>query len=58
MGPPPDGQTRDEFRIAYLEYIADEAINGIEPNRLHVFTGRLEPFYARVENMDNMDVGT
>ncbi|KAF0747087.1 hypothetical protein AaE_007867, partial [Aphanomyces astaci] len=29
----------------------------IEPNRLHVYTARLEPFYVRAENMDDMDVG-
>ncbi|ETV64208.1 hypothetical protein H257_18875 [Aphanomyces astaci] len=31
MGPRPDGQTRDEFRMAYLEHIADEVI--AVPNR-------------------------
>ncbi|KAF0704092.1 hypothetical protein AaE_015113 [Aphanomyces astaci] len=57
MGPPPDGQTRNEFRMQYLEHTADEAIAGIEPNRLHVYTARLEPFYVRAENMEDMDVG-
>ncbi|ETV88725.1 hypothetical protein H257_00240 [Aphanomyces astaci] len=26
MAPPPDGQTREEFRMAYLEHIANVAI--------------------------------
>ncbi|ETV71631.1 hypothetical protein, variant [Aphanomyces astaci] len=30
MGPRPDGQTRDEFRMAYLEHIADEVIAGMD----------------------------
>lgn len=29
MGPPPDGQTRDEFIMAYFEHIADKVINGM-----------------------------
>ena len=29
MAPSPDGQTRGEFRIAYLEYIAKEVISGL-----------------------------
>ena len=28
MGPPPDGLTRDEFRLQYLEHIALEVIRG------------------------------
>ncbi|KAF0714003.1 hypothetical protein AaE_011662 [Aphanomyces astaci] len=27
MGPPPDGSTREEFRMQYLEHTADEAMN-------------------------------
>ncbi|RHY84002.1 hypothetical protein DYB26_009558 [Aphanomyces astaci] len=30
---------------------------GIEPNRLHVYMARLDPFYVRAENMEDMDVG-
>ncbi|KAF0772893.1 hypothetical protein AaE_002232 [Aphanomyces astaci] len=58
MGAPPEGQTRNDFRMTYLEHIADEAIAGIEPNRLHVYTARLEQFYALAENMEDMEVGT
>ncbi|KAF0775371.1 hypothetical protein AaE_000929, partial [Aphanomyces astaci] len=31
MGPPPDGHTRNVFRMQYLEHTADEATAGIEP---------------------------
>ncbi|KAH9113017.1 hypothetical protein AeMF1_012730 [Aphanomyces euteiches] len=29
MGPPPEGSTREEFRMSYLEYVASQSINGI-----------------------------
>ncbi|KAG9412184.1 hypothetical protein AC1031_015119 [Aphanomyces cochlioides] len=57
MGPPPDGQTRDEFRISYLEHIAREVIAAVDTNRLHRLSLRLEHFYQRVDNLDDMEVG-
>ncbi|KAH9103403.1 hypothetical protein AeMF1_020253 [Aphanomyces euteiches] len=58
MGPAPDGQTRDEFRLSYLEHVAHEVIAGVDVNRLHRLSLRLEHFYTIAENLGNMEVGT
>ncbi|KAH9138467.1 hypothetical protein AeRB84_017220 [Aphanomyces euteiches] len=55
VGPAPDGQTRDEFRLPYLEHVAHE---GVDVNRLHRLSLRLEHFYTIAENLGNMEVGT
>ncbi|KAH9116547.1 hypothetical protein AeMF1_009531 [Aphanomyces euteiches] len=57
MGPPPEGSTREEFRMSYLEHVASQSINGVDVNRLHRLTQRLEYFYGRAENMIDMEVG-
>ncbi|KAF0706248.1 hypothetical protein AaE_014213, partial [Aphanomyces astaci] len=57
MGPLPDGQTRDEFPMAYLEHIADEVIADVDVNRMHRCSLRVEYFYGCAENMEDMEVG-
>ncbi|KAF0702074.1 hypothetical protein AaE_016145 [Aphanomyces astaci] len=57
MVPPPGGLTREEFRMRYLEYVAQEVIQGIDIQRLNRYTLRLEYFYARAERMEDMEVG-
>ncbi|KAH9147501.1 hypothetical protein LEN26_004708 [Aphanomyces euteiches] len=58
MGPAPDGQMRDEFRLSYLEHVAHEVIAGVDVNCLHRLSLRLEHFYTIAENLGNMEVGT
>ncbi|KAG9408302.1 hypothetical protein AC1031_021542 [Aphanomyces cochlioides] len=58
MGPPPDhGITREEFRMQYLEFVAQEVFEGIDVHRLHRYSLRLEYFYGLAERMENMQVG-
>ncbi|RHY67013.1 hypothetical protein DYB30_009036, partial [Aphanomyces astaci] len=57
MGPPPDGLTREEFRMQYLEHVAQEVIQGIDIQRLNRYALRLEYFYGRAERMEDMEVG-
>ncbi|KAH9123896.1 hypothetical protein AeMF1_005247 [Aphanomyces euteiches] len=58
MGPPPEpGMTREEFRMQYLEFVAQGVIDGIDVHRLHHYTLRLEYFYGLAERMDDMQVG-
>ncbi|ETV72293.1 hypothetical protein H257_12463 [Aphanomyces astaci] len=57
MGPPPDGLTWEEFRMQYLEHMAQEVIRGIDIHRLNRYALRLEYFYGRAERMEDMEVG-
>ncbi|KAH9112347.1 hypothetical protein AeMF1_013306 [Aphanomyces euteiches] len=58
MGSPPDqGITREEFRMQYLEFVAQGVIDGIDVHRLHRYSLRLEYFYGMAERMENMQVG-
>ncbi|KAF0706454.1 hypothetical protein AaE_014099 [Aphanomyces astaci] len=57
LGPPSDGATREEFRMQYLEHIAEQVIQVVDVNRLHQYARHLEAAYARAENMDDVLVG-
>ncbi|RHZ05968.1 hypothetical protein DYB26_008949 [Aphanomyces astaci] len=56
-GPPSDGQNCEEFRMQYLEFVAQDVIDVVEVNRLGRFAFCLDYFYGRVEQLADMQVG-
>ncbi|KAF0725522.1 hypothetical protein AaE_009702 [Aphanomyces astaci] len=52
MGPRPDEQTRDEFRMAYLEHIVDEVIADVDVNRLHRCGSNTSTAAEKMEDME------
>ncbi|KAG9414098.1 hypothetical protein AC1031_013305 [Aphanomyces cochlioides] len=57
LGRPPDGQTREEFRIQYLEHIARDAIRAVDTSGFGRYIIRLDRLYGIAEALGNMEVG-